>query len=250
MHTGRSVCKSSGPCLGVGMHTPLRSHLSGGRSAPIPLDRARHLPAEPVAGPHMAHSLAVHLPLGALLTWWAMCGTGQWLFSLLLLRRWGQRYSPTHSASAPCALCAPRAAQAASPLPLPHLPHRQRCWPCPGGLSDANAIDSLMSSPEGRTWCTPTPCTFPRCTADLVGHVWRRSLTPSLAALAAQVAPRRRRCAGVASARSRLFCFFVFLSRLARTPARAALPHRAPSTRCTADPMHHVRHRSRTTTSR
>ena len=210
MHTGRSVCKSSGPCLGVGMHTPLRSHLSGGRSAPIPLDRARHLPAEPVAGPHMAHSLAVHLPLGALLTWLTMCGTGQWLFSLLLLRRWGQRYSPTHSASAPCALCAPRAAQAASPLPLPHLPHRQRCWPCPGGLSDANAIDSLMSSPEGRTWCTPTPCTFPRCTADLVGHVWRRSLTPSLAALAAQVAPRRRRCAGVASARSRLFCFFCF----------------------------------------
>ena len=30
----------------------------------------------PRAGPHMVHSHTAHLPLGALLTWCAMCGTG------------------------------------------------------------------------------------------------------------------------------------------------------------------------------
>ena len=39
---------------------------------------------------------------------------------------------------------------------------------------------------QGRTWCTPTPCTSHPPTAECMHHVWHRHLTPPLAALAAQ----------------------------------------------------------------
>ena len=43
-----------------------------------------------------------------------------------------------------------------------------------------------MERARPHTQCTATPCTFPWCTADSVHRVRHRSLTPSLAALAAQ----------------------------------------------------------------
>ena len=82
-----------------------------------------------------------------------------------------------------------------------------------------------------------------QCTAHAVhlptAHCWScspcgdRSLTPSLAALAAQV--------------PELFWFLVLFATIfasyAPDPTHGALPHRAPCTRCTAGPMHHVWHR-------
>ena len=65
------------------------------------------------SGPHMAHSHTVHLPLGALLSPCAVCGTGP------------------------------------SPLPLPHLPHRQCslfafCFALNGMLSGDNLFVFML----------------------------------------------------------------------------------------------------------
>ena len=148
---------------------------------------------------------------------------------------------------------------------------------------------SHLRGPDGRqprqdqahTQCTPrTVCTFSRCSADAVHRVWHRCLTPSLAALAAQVkivasgaltalitVPgmlvfaisfepilfiklpfRLLRMLACAPYRTARLCVRLCAGRRAaeqygkvgRRAAHGALPHRAPPTRCTAESMHRV----------
>ena len=89
--------------------------------------------------------------------------------------------------------------------------------------------------PRPHTVCTPTPCTFSSvhrgphapCGAQVC-------LTPSLAALAAQVCPLGELTPSV------LPSMGVSSLWLGADPAHGPLPHRAPSTRCTADLVRHV----------
>ena len=63
----------------------------------------------------MVHRHTVHLPLGALLIWCTMCGTGR----------------------------------TTSPLPLPHLPHRY----CAERVSDESSSERVHLSPDTEVGC-------------------------------------------------------------------------------------------------
>ena len=112
---------------------------------------------------------------------------------------------------------------------------------------------SILTPLLGKVFSTDlTPGALPRrapstrCTAESMRHVWHRwSSTPSLAALAAQVFYRNRNGSDFDFFRGRnvTIADIALLPGVSGRAAHGALPHRAPSTRCTADRVHRVWHR-------